>query len=84
MTKRYVEREPQHVSAADVIEFLERHERHESVSVVRGLVESVKRDKLLYDSLYRDYQVVYERLQKYEPRQTYTPCTGVPPPESSD
>ena len=76
--------EPACISAGDVIQFLERHERHESAALVRSLSLAAQRDAALYSALYRDYQVVYERLQKYEPRQTHTPCTGVPPPESSD
>jgi hypothetical protein len=84
MTRRFVEREPDCVSVGDVVQFLERHERHDSVALVRGLAAAAERDAKLYAALYRDYQTLYERLLKYEPRQTHEPCTGVPPPESSD
>lgn len=83
MRRRY-EPEPECVSAGDVIQFLERHERHDLAGIVVGMARAAQRDAQLYADVYRDYQRVHERLEKYEPRQKYEPRTGVPPPESSD
>jgi hypothetical protein len=82
--RRVLNEEPATISAGDVIQFLERHERHESAALVRSLSSAAQRDAQLYAALYRDYQAMYERLQRYEPKETHEPCTGVPPPESSD
>jgi len=81
--KRY-DQEPDCVSVGDVIQFLERHERHDSAALVRSLSAAAQRDAKLYAALYGDYQKLYERLQQYEPKQIHEPCTGVPPAESSD
>jgi hypothetical protein len=51
---------------------------------VRDLAKPVARAAEMYELMRRQCEDLAKRLARYEKPQQYEPCTGVPPPESSD
>jgi len=84
MSRPYIDTEPCTIEPEDVAVFLERHSRPRAADMVRSLSKASRDAWAQYHRLHSDYTLIYERLQQYEPTQSYTPPTGVPPPESSD
>ena len=76
--------EPCTIDADVVATFLERNRRPRMAEYVRDLAKPVARAAEMYELMRRQCEDLAKRLATYETPQTYEPCTGVPPPESSD
>jgi hypothetical protein len=90
MRQRYrqsteIDLEPCTIDAGIVADFLERSRRPRMASFVRELADARAPVYQLLALHERQVHELSARLERYEPRgQKYEPCTGVPPPESSD
>jgi hypothetical protein len=76
--------EPMVINAKVVAEHLEHHHLPRMAQWALSQDNAVAREQLVAKVLQQQLRNALARLEKYEPKETHTPVSCVPPPESSD
>jgi len=76
--------EPLVIDAKTVAEHLERHHLPRMAQWALSQGNVVARERLVAEVFQQQLRNALARLEKYEPKETHTPVSCVPPPESSD